>query len=138
MQKLDLTVVEIINPTSEDFSWRWNGDPYSIKSGEKKAFAKPVAYHMAKHLSSKMISDDAIKGVSKKDIDSPNAAIHVKVAQLHTYDTHERRIALFKILNDSQKVVEVIQRYPFKGFIGEMPLYQQFVEKSGVKPAVAG
>lgn len=133
-QNLDLSVVSITNPTSDDFSWRWNGELYTIKAGETAGFAKPVAYHLAKHLSTKMISDDALKGVAKKDMDNPNAQIHVKVSQLHTYDTHERRIALYKILNDTQKVVETIQRSPSKGFIGDMALYQSFVEKLEAKP----
>lgn len=130
---IDLTIVEIKNPTSQDFSWRWNGELYTIKAGETKSFAKPVAFHLAKHLSTKMVSDDALKGVKQKDLENPNSAIHVKVAQLNTYDTHERRIALFQILNDVDAVVEVIQRYPFKGFIGEMDKYQEFVEKATKK-----
>ena len=133
-QNLDLSVVSITNPTSDDFSWRYNGELYTIKAFEKGSFAKPVAYHLAKHLSTKMVSDEALKGVAKKDMDNPNAQIHVKVSQLHTYDTHERRIALYEILKDSQKVLEVIQRYPFKGFIGDMALYQSFVEKLEAKP----
>lgn len=133
-QPLDLSVVSITNPTSDDFSWRYNGELYPIKAGEVMSFAKPVAYHLAKHLSTKMISDEALKGIAKKDMDNPNAAIHVKVSQLNTYDTHERRIALYQILKDTQKVLEVIQRYPFKGFIGDMALYQAFVEKAEAKP----
>ena len=132
-QNLDLSVVSITNPTSDDFAWRYNGELYTIKAGETTGYAKPVAYHLAKHLSTKMISEEALKGVSKKDMDNPNAQIHVKVSQLHTYDTHERRIALYEILKDSQKVLEVIQRYPFKGFIGDMALYQSFVEKLEAK-----
>ena len=133
-QNLDLSVVSITNPTSDDFSWRYNGELYTVKAEETAGYAKPVAYHLAKHLSTKMVSDEALKGVAKKDMDNPNAQIHVKVSQLHTYDTHERRIALYEILKDSQKVLEVIQRYPFKGFIGDMALYQSFVEKLEAKP----
>ena len=136
-QALDLSVVEITNPTSEDFGWRWNGEMYTIEAGETKGFARPVAYHLAKHLSGKMISEAALKGVSKKDMDNPNAAIHVHVAQLNSYDTHERRIALYQILKDGQKVLQVIQRYPFKGFIGNMSEYEAFVEKSSKKEATA-
>ena len=129
-QEFDLEAVEITNPTAEDFAWRFNGTLYSIKTGETKQFARPVAYHLAKHLSSKMISDEATASMTKKDIENPNAAIHVKVSQLHTYDTHERRIALFKILKDETRVVDVIKRYPIKGFIGDMSAYKAFVEKS--------
>ena len=136
-QALDLSVVEITNPTSEDFSWRWNGELYTIKAGEKGGFAKPVAYHLAKHLSTKMVSDDISQKISKKDLENPNAAIHYKVAQVNTYDTHERRIALYKILGDGQKVLDVISRYPFKGFIGNMSEYEAFVEKASKKEAKA-
>ena len=124
-----LEVIEITNPTSEDFSWKFNGESFTIKAGEKKGFAGAVALHLAKHLSTKMICDEAIAKASKKDLTDPKAAIHVKISQLNTYDTHERRIALFKIFNDIDKVIKVIERYPFKGFIGDMDIYQKFVEQ---------
>ena len=129
MPELDLESVSITNPTDADFTWRYNGTPYTIMAKETKQFAKPVAYHLAKHLSIKMVTDDLMKSMTKKDAENPNAAIHTKAAQLTTYDTHERRIALFKILGDKDRVVQVIQRYPFKGFIGEMSVYEQFVDK---------
>lgn len=136
MSELDLESVTITNPTSEDFTWRFNGTPYSLKEKETKAFAKPVAFHLAKHLSTKMIVDEASQLITKKDAENPNAAVHTKIAQLGTYDTHERRIALYKIFGDGSRVIEVIQRYPFKGFIGEMSLYQDFVEGQEKKEKV--
>jgi len=136
MQELDLESVNITNPTDADFTWRFNGTPYTILAKETKQFAKPVAYHLAKHLSIQMTVSDLMKTATKKDLDNPNAAIHVKVAQLSTYDTHERRIALYKILGDENRVTEAIQRYPFKGFIGDMNIYQEFVEKGKPKVSV--
>lgn len=139
MQELDLESVQITNPTDADFTWRYNGIPYTILAGETKQFAKPVAYHLAKHLSTQMVTADIMKTATKKDMENPNAAVHVKAAQLTTYDTHERRIALYKILEDEARVVEVVRRYPFKGFIGEMETYQAFVEKKATKKeAVVG
>ena len=132
-EEQDLSSVEITNPTSEDFTWRYNGQPYTIKAGERMAFAKPVAYHLAKHLSTKMIEQDALSKVTKKDMDNPNAAVHVKVAQLNTYDTHERRIALYEIFGDEKRTTDLITRYPFKGFIGDMEVYRSFVEKKQKK-----
>mgnify|MGYP001565960878 CR=1 FL=1 len=129
MQELDLESVNLTNPTDADFTWRYNGTPYTILAKETKQFAKPVAYHLAKHLSTQMVTSDIMKTATKKDMENPNAAIHVKAAQLTTYDTHERRIALYKILGDQARVVEVVTRHPFKGFIGEMSIYQEFVEK---------
>ena len=133
--KEDLSSVEITNPTSEDFSWKYNGDTYSIAAGETKAFAKPVSFHLAKHLSTNMIVHEVKSKMTKKDIADPRSPHHVKVSQLTIYDTHERRIALFKILKDAQKVVEVISSYPFKGFIGDMDVYQKFAESQTLKTA---
>lgn len=125
----NLESVSITNPTAEDFAWRYNGTLYALKAKEAKAFARPVAYHLAKHLSTKMIVADAEGKMTKKDLENPNSALHVKASQLATYDTHERRIALFQILQDPNLVVDVIKRYPFKGFIGEMAEYEQYVAK---------
>lgn len=129
----ELEVIEITNPTSEDFSWRFNGELFTIRAGEKRGFSKPVAFHLAKHLSTKMVCDEALSSASKKDLADPRAAIHVKISQLNTYDTHERRIALYKILGDINRVIQVISKYPFKGFIGDMDIYQKYVEKAEVK-----
>ena len=130
----ELEVIEITNPTSEDFSWRYNGELFTMKAGERRGYAGPVALHLAKHLSTKMVCDAEMSKATKKDLADPKAGVHVKISQLNTYDTHERRIALYKILGDTDKVVKVIVNYPFKGFIGDMDEYQKFVEKS--KPEV--
>ena len=126
----ELEVIEITNPTSEDFSWRYNGELFTIKSNETRGYEKPVGFHLAKHLSTKIVVADAKKEMTKADEKNPNASIHFKIAQLSTSDTHERRIALYKILGNENRVVEVISHYPFKGFIGDMDVYQKFVEKS--------
>lgn len=124
-----LEILEITNPTSQDFTWRYNGEPYTIHSKETKGFAKPVAFHLAKHLSTHMIVEETSAKVTKKETENPHAAVHVKIAQLSTYDTHERRIALYKIFANEDLVVQTLQRYPFKGFIGDMELYKAFVTK---------
>lgn len=128
--ELDLTAIEITNPTSESFTWQYNGQPYTLEAGESKAFARPVSYHLAKHLSTQMVVGEVKGSMTKKDQENPHAKVHVKVSQLTIYDTHERRVALYKILKDEQRVVEVITRYPFKGFIGDMEIYKAFVDKA--------
>mgnify|MGYP001606124035 CR=1 FL=1 len=122
--------VVINNPTSEDFTQRFNGEPYTIKAGESKGYAKFVAFHLAKHLSTRMIESEIMEEMTNKDLGDPRSAIHSKISQLQVHDTHERRIALYKILGDEDLVVQVISAYPFKGFIGEMEVYKSFVEKS--------
>src|SRR3990167_5927482 len=135
--KEDLTSVEIINPTSEDFTWNFNGEPYTVKAGEKTAFAKPVAYHLARHLSTKIIVDAIKSKMTKKQIENPRDPIHVKLSQVNLYDTPERRIALYTILKEEEKVMQLLMRYPYKGTIGEMDEYKQFVEKEKAKEAKA-
>lgn len=132
----ELNVIEITNPTSSDFSWAYNGEKFTVKAGEKIGFAGSVSLHLAKHLSTKMICDEAMSKATKADLKNPNAAVHTKVSQLSTYDTHERRIALYKIFGNIDTVVKVIEKYPFRGFIGDMDEYQKFVEKSQGKPEV--
>jgi len=127
------TAVEVFNPTSEDFTWTLNGEPFTIKAGEKRYFGKDVGIHLAKHLSTKMITEEVKKKRTKKQIEDVRDAVHLKVAQLSTYDTHERRIALYRILGDKMLVQDVLTRYPFKGFIGEMKEYEEFVSKEETK-----
>ena len=75
-----------------------------------------------------MIVDPLQHKMSKQEVADKNAPIHVKISQLSIYDTHERRIALYRILRKGDLVLDLITRYPFKGFIGEMSEYQKFVE----------
>src|SRR3990172_4538648 len=66
-------VIVITNPTSEDFSWRYNGELFTIKSNETRGYAKPVGFHLAKHLSTKIVVADAKKEMTKADEKNPNA-----------------------------------------------------------------
>lgn len=122
--------VFITNPTSEDFTHNFNGEPYTIKAGEVKSFSKFVTFHLAKHLSTKIITKDLEAKMTKKEREDRAAPIHGKIAQLNIYDTHERRIALYRILGNKDLAQMVIAQYPFKGFIGEMSEYEEFVRKS--------
>lgn len=119
----ELDAVEIVNPTNEDFSCRYNGELYTLKAKERKAFAKYVAFHIAKHLSTKML-----EGLFTEKERADRAKMF-EISQLHVYDNPKRRIALYQMLGDTMLVQEVIKAYPFKGFIGEMSEYEQFVKK---------
>lgn len=119
----ELDAVEIYNPTKEDFTWRYNGEPYTVPSKGKKSFAKYVAFHLAKHLSTKMISDM----FSKEEHADRNKVF--EISQLNVYDNPKRRITLYQILKDVLLVQEVIKAYPFKGFLGDMTEYESYVKK---------
>lgn len=127
--------VLISNPTAEDFTRRWNGEPYEIKANESKGFAKFIAFHLAKHLSTQMLEKDFPR--KKRFLNEQERNIEaLRHANLILFDNPKRRIALFKIINDIQLVMEVIAAYPFKGFmegefLGYMQDYKDFVEKSG-------
>ena len=125
----ELDTVSLTNPTKEDFTFNFNGEAYTVKTGETKSFGKFAGYHLAKHLSTHMIVEDAMSKATKKDMDDPRAIVHSKVAQLNVYDTPERRIALYTILKNTNEVIEVVRSYPFKGFVGDMKMYEDFVAK---------
>ena len=119
----------ITNPTNEDFSWKFGGETYMIPAGEIKSFSKFVTFHLAKHLSTQMITEDITHRMTKAEKDDRNAPVHLRIAQLVIYDTHERRMALYRLLGNKELVQTVIEAYPFKGFIGDMGVYDKFVEK---------
>lgn len=126
--------VSITNPTSEDFTWNYNGEPYKIGAKETKAFSKHVGFHLAKHLSSKMIDEDYTEKNKKflfgnSQQDPRVRAAQAALAQLMVFDNPTRRIALYKIMQDEKLAEEVIKSYPFKGFIGDMKEYVDFVAK---------
>ena len=114
--------INLFNPIDEDFVHNFNGEPYTLKAKESKAFSKFVAFHLAKHLASKLV----VAEVSKTD-KTKNPSI---VTQRTVYDNPYLRIALYKILKDVKLVQEVVVAYPYKGFVGEMEIYQKFVEKA--------
>lgn len=119
MAELDTIVLH--NPSNKDFVQEYNGEAYTIKAKDTRSFAKFVGYHIAKHLSSKMISDSFTKKMRKEN--------PTLVSQKLIYDTPERRIYLFDILRDVSLVKEVVNAYPFRGFIGEMDVYEKYVAK---------
>ena len=127
----ELDTIEIFNPTTEDWTWNYNGEPYTVKAEETKHFARYVGLHLAKHLSTKMIEQEVLDKTPQAEKDAAliqqNSRLNSRLAQLAVYDTHERRIALYKILRSRDLVTDVIKGYPFKGFIGEMNTFEEFV-----------
>jgi len=127
----ELDTVELTNPTTEDFTWNYNGEPYTIAAKEKKHFAKYVGLHLAKHLSTQIIQREALEKTTQAERDrallQPNERFNLRLAQLAVYDTPERRIALYKMFQRKDLVQELITLYPFKGFIGDMNIYDEYV-----------
>lgn len=133
--------VKINNPTAEDFTVNFNGEPYSIKANESKDFAKYVGFHMAKHLSTKMIDAEYVEKNKKflygnAQQDPRVRAAQAEHAQLMVFDNPLRRKALYKIMGDEKLAEEVVKSYPFKGFIGDMKEYVDFVAKEKEKASV--
>lgn len=124
----ELDVITLYNPTSIDFSHGFNGELYTIETRTSKQFTQYVGYHLAKHLATKMVIDD-ITAADKKS--KPTM-----VSQRTVYDNPYLRIALYKILQDTDLVQKVIMAYPYKGFVGEMVLYDDFVTKEKNKKKV--
>jgi hypothetical protein len=125
----EFETLSFTNPTKDDFVWRYNGEPYAVGAGQTVQYSKNVAYHLARHLSTKMIVDKLKKTMTKKQIENRNDPIHRQVAQLNNYDTHQRRIVLYDIFGKKEMVQETIERFPFKGFVGDMNEYDSYVAK---------
>ena len=118
----ELDIIELSNPTGEDFEVYYNGEPYVLKAGQTKSFTKHVGYHVAKHLAHKMV-DDSFTLQEKQDQKKA-----LEIAKCSVFDNPRLRIALYKIMRDVHNVEQVILAFPYKGFIGEMSEYKQFVD----------
>ena len=118
----ELDIIEVTNPTSEDFTVNYNGEPYLLKSGETKSFTKHVGYHIAKHLAHQMVNDSFTEKEYKDQKKS------LEIAKYSVFDNPKLRIALYKVLRDVHNVEQTVLAFPYKGFIGEMDEYKQFVE----------
>jgi len=128
MSKLE--TIAITNPTKNDFTHRYDGEPYTIKAGEDRVETKDVAFHLAKHLSNLILAEENPKKDPTKITEKEAAKEGVRFAQLMVYDNPKRRVALYRILNSAPHVQELIGAYHFKGFIGEMDDYKKFVIKA--------
>ena len=125
----ELDTLYVTNPTTDDFTVNFNGEPYMIGAGEKKAFPEFLGFHVAKHLSDKIIREKILK-IRKKTTENP---YRPEVAQLQVYDNPTRRIALYDILQDKTLVERCVNAFPMKEFIGEIAEYDEYVSKKEVK-----
>lgn len=123
----ELEAIQLTNPTAEDFSHKFSGEDYTVKSGETKHLGKFAAYHLAWHLSAKMIQRE-LEELKEKALKKKEKFPETLEGQRLTYDNPERRKKLYLILKDKLAVQEVIKAYVHKdGFIGQMSEYEEFV-----------
>lgn len=122
----ELDTILIKNPTKEEFQVRFNGEMYKLQALEERAYPEFLAFHIAKHLSDKMLGKDVAK-LKAKNKDNPYNPL---VGQMMVYDNPQRRMYLFDIFNSKEKVEACVNAYPFKGFIGEVSEYDAYVEKA--------
>ncbi len=121
--------ISLTNPTEAKFVSRFNGELYSVEAGETKNYPSFLAFHIAKHLSDKMLNVLEQK-MQKTKTDNP---YRPEVIQLVIHDNPKRRIALYDIFKSKPLVEQCISAFPFKGFIGEMSEYDLYVEKASKK-----
>lgn len=60
-----LEATDVYNPLSEDFTWAWDGKPYTIPAKSKKSFPEFLARHLAKHLARKIVYTIAYKEIEE-------------------------------------------------------------------------
>ncbi len=129
----EFETIEFTNPTKESFSVRFNGELYTVGAGETHSYPRFLAFHVAKHLSNKMLDKEAAKlrEQFKESVYVPQEAT------LMNHDNPSRRIALYDILGSKVAVEECVTAIPFKAFIGEMSVYDSYVAKKESKLAPA-
>jgi len=47
----------VFNPTTNDFTWKYDGKDYTVPKGEMKKFDVHIAEHLAKHLIDQILTD---------------------------------------------------------------------------------
>lgn len=132
-QLSELDSIQITNPTNEDFTCRFNGEPYLIRAGETQPRPKFLAVHMAKKLSDHLISQEVQKLTAKKAKDKDINPYDPAVTQLTVHDNPTRRKFLYSILRSKELVEATLNDFGFKGFVGEMREYDDFVAKLEAK-----
>ena len=129
----EFDTIPLFNPLTEQFMVRFNGEPYILQPKETTYFPKGLAFHIAKHLSERLL---APKQLSLKE--KTGREENPLVGQLINYDNVDRRIALFDILGKVDVVESCIKACNLKGFIGNISEYDDYVsKKTGIKVASA-
>lgn len=129
----ELDTIEINNPSDSDFTHLYNGQPYTIGQGESKYYPKHLAFHLAHHLSKRMVYEDFKSKVPKKKLEEPNSRETAQLAQLTVFDSPARRIALYKILKGKEYIEPILQLYHVGAHIGDMAEFDEFVAKEAKK-----
>lgn len=134
MAEFDLLTIK--NPTSEDFTVNYNGEPYSIKAGEAKPFVHSIARHIAKYLSDKIL-DKEFQKKRTETVYKNNPKLRENDPERTQYtmlDNPQRRIALYTILESKTEIERTIKTYPqFRSsdtqdnFVGDISVYDAFV-----------
>ena len=123
----EFDTIPVTNPTKEDFTVNYNGEPYKLPKETTKEYPLHLAYHLAKKLSDTILNKEVEK-IKKKTKDGQN---NPAVSQLVIYDNPQRRIALYDILQSKDEVEACLNafNYDLKGFIGEIKEYDDYVAK---------
>ena len=108
----EFDTIFITNPTDEDFTWNYNGEPYTLKANVETQMPHFLARHLSKHLSDKILRSHFLKKVQKKRYKDNPALQDPEQYQYCMLDTHDRRIALYKILHSKEEVERTIKAYP--------------------------
>lgn len=129
----EFETVVITNPTKADFTARWNGELYTVKAGASKSYPMFLAFHIAKHLTTSMLEKEAgkLREEFKESVTVP------QVSTLMNHDNPSRRIALYDVLATRELVESFFIHNPFKSFVGDMSIYDKYVEKKEAKSAPA-
>lgn len=123
----ELDQIRITNPTDEDITTYYNGEPYSLKAREERTEPQHLARHMAKQISDREVQNE-VNEMWQKSLKTKTPLSDTLRAQYALNDNMIRRRWLYRCLRHKDQVLEVLKRYPqFKGFIGEENEFDMFV-----------
>lgn len=126
----ELDSITVFNPTKEEFTATFNGEAYTIPAGAERAYPEFLAFHLAKHLSAKMLNDNEV-AKEKKTAKKGENPFNPRVGQYLIYDNPERRIYLFDILQSKTLVERALNAMNLKGFIGDIQKYDDYTFAKG-------
>jgi hypothetical protein len=72
-------VKTIYNPTTEDFTTKYDGKPYTIKSLDMKEFPDHIADHLTTHLANRILHSRKTVGTVEADLENIKKDIKVKI-----------------------------------------------------------
>ncbi len=129
-KRSEFDTLEVYNPMDVEFVCRFNGELYKLGAKSSKTYPQFLAFHIAKHLSDKLLEPELLALKRKNDESKRPTAYNPRNAQLIIYDNVSRRKTLYNVFRDKELALLCIKQFPFKDFIGNVAEWEEYVLKA--------